>query len=53
VTGCGSTGGLRDGGQAGRPEQFGRLLQTGAIQLGPGVGSSGWGWQGDGVALAP
>ncbi len=26
----------------------GQLLRTGAIQLGPGVGRNGWGWQGDG-----
>jgi hypothetical protein len=26
----------------------GLLLQTGAIQLGPGVGNNAWRWQGDG-----
>ncbi|MCI0461919.1 MAG: hypothetical protein L0Z62_33625 [Gemmataceae bacterium] len=26
----------------------GRLLNTGAIQLGPGVGQNAWRWQGDG-----
>jgi hypothetical protein len=26
----------------------GRLLRTGAIQLGPGLGKNAWRWQGDG-----
>jgi hypothetical protein len=29
-------------------DERGLLLQTGAIQLGPGTGKNLWGWQGDG-----
>ena len=32
----------------GRRADGGLLLQTGSIQLGPGVGRNAWRWQGDG-----
>jgi hypothetical protein len=32
------------------PREGRMLLQTGAIQLGPGVGHNLWGWQGDGMS---
>ncbi len=33
---------------ASKAETGGLLLQTGAVQLGPGVGQNAWRWQGDG-----
>jgi hypothetical protein len=33
---------------AAKPATGGLLLQTGAVQLGPGVGENAWRWQGDG-----
>jgi hypothetical protein len=32
------------------PREGRGLLQSGAMQLGSGVGRNGWGWQGDGLS---